>query len=152
MRINTAPALLAAGLTSPSAGRNIAGKRYGVYDRYSTTDLQVGRRLSPRESVAAIASVLRGKRVEDVERIHVTGPSAKATAADWHRYGFTPEGVHEWLEVGVYEASVAAEMRGLDVRPAGPVWSEEVAGMRLGVAVSEGDISTPEVARMYQRA
>lgn len=137
----------------PREGRDGTDARARAIARIEAqADAEILASLGARSAVAAISTILRGAAVEGVERVDVVGRSSRATAVDWYRYGCTPREVERWLEVGVYEAPVAAELRGLYVRPSGPVWSEEVAGLRLGVAVSEGDISTPEVARMYQRA
>lgn len=100
---------------------------------------------------AEIAETLRDHtssvlREGGVTRSAITGADVIRTAGAWARYGFTSATVERWLDVGVYDAATAAELVGFGLEPTGPVWSEDVAGLPIGVAVSETEIAAAEVA------
>lgn len=63
----------------------------------------------------------------------------------WRRHGFDDTDVERWLELGVWQADAAAELRraGIDRRYLAAEFS---AGVTMGWAFTNGDVSLEEVA------
>ncbi len=67
-------------------------------------------------------------------------------AHHWIAAGFADEAVVAWLEVGVYSASAAAELRAVQIEPRDVV-GEHADGVTIGCAFSRRELALAEVQR-----
>lgn len=87
-----------------------------------------------------------------VERRWVTGGgSAEEQARVWVGYGWSADDVEGWLRVGIWEPSVAAELRAEGWGPTlWPFRDLEYVGMALGAALSDGHLLATDVRHLLE--
>lgn len=103
------------------------------------------------EAIDEVAQTLEHGVIPGViRRRWVTGDDAIAKAREWIGYGFDDPAVARWIAVGVYEPAVAADLAGAGYEPRAALFiSETIAGMPLGQALAEGDLSLADFERLF---
>lgn len=103
------------------------------------------------EAIDEVAETLKHGVIPGVvRRTWVATDDPIARAREWIGCGFDDPAVARWIAVGVYEPAVASELTTAGYEPKAAIFLEhDIAGMPLGQALAEGDISVADFERLF---